>query len=274
MSVSEQVTLYMGAAVKASGAAALSPGADRDTDTAVALGGWLLRVVYAAQTATGELPATVAALVSNPDDSRLLDALDTEVHDALLHDPQLSALVSEALVRYLEQEIAAGNSAAAVEMGDLLRGQGDPAGARAAYQRAIDSGNKHAMIDMADLLRGDLGDADGARAWLQRAIVFGDNELALEATVDLGQLLMAFQRDAEGARAAFEHAISSRHPEWAAAAMVSLAALLDRQGDTDGAQAAYQQAIGFGNDDWATQASLGLDAMLRRKDHDVHCPGT
>jgi tetratricopeptide (TPR) repeat protein len=271
MSLSEQVIPYLAAAVGVPGTVAWSADADGDAGAAVALGRWLLRECFA-QAAEGQPPASVAALADDPDDAGVREELEGQVHSALCHDPRLEAAVAEALVGFLEREVARGKSEAMVSLGDLLRWQGDLVGAQAAYRRAIDSGNSRAMIDMARLLMGDLGDAEGARAWFERAIECGDDELAVEATVDLGQLLMAFQGDAEGARAAFEQVISSGHPDWAAAAMVSLGHLLDRQGDTAGAQAAYQQAIGFGNDDWAARASMSLAAMLRQKDHDARSP--
>jgi tetratricopeptide (TPR) repeat protein len=265
VSLFEQVTPYMAAAVRVYGPMALSADAGMDSDSAVTLGWRLLREIFGTQAADGQLPAAIEALIIDPEDDGVRDALEREVHKALSRDPRLETVVGQALAGFLDQEIAAGSTDAMVSLGDLLRWQGDSEGAQAAYQRAIDCGDAHAMIDMARLLRGDLGDAEGARAWFQRAIDSGHDEIALEATVDLGQLLMAFQHDAEGARTAFERAISSRHAEWAPAAMVSLARLLQKNGDIAGAQAAYQQAIDSGNDDWAAEASAFLATMLRQK---------
>jgi tetratricopeptide (TPR) repeat protein len=263
VSLFEQVTPYMAAAARAYGAGVLTADADTDADASAALGLRLLREIFGAHLAEGQLPAAVEAVIADPDDPRARDALESEVYDTLFDNPGLLAEAGDTLTRFLRQEIAAGNAEAMVGLGDLLRWQDDPEGARVAYQQAIDCGNAGAMIDLARLLRGDLGVAEEARAWLERAADSGDAEVAAEAAVALGQLLMASQHEAQGAWTAFERAIGSGHPEWAPMALVSQGDLLRRLGDADGAQVAYQEAVDSGNAGCAAEASIRLGHLLK-----------
>lgn len=265
MSLSEQATQYMVAAVRAYGEAVLAAGDRPDADAGVAVGRRLMHQVFGARGRGGQLPGVVQDVIARPGDGRAVPAeLEACVHDVLFDDPGLEAVVSRELITFYQREIAAGSTQAMVELGDLLRAQNDYDGARAAYQRAIEAGDAHALIDLARLLRGDLGDADGARAAFQQAVDSGDPGLAAEALVDLGHLLMLFGRDYAGARACFEQAIGSGHRDWAPAAMVSLARLLEKQGDSAGARAAYQRAAGAGNADHAANALVFLGVMLRK----------
>ena len=93
------------------------------------------------------------------------------------------------------------------------------------------------MIDLAALLRGDLGDADGGRAWFQRAIDSGNAEWAPGALVDLLNLLRE-QDDVDGARAAHRTAVDTGDPE-APYALVVIGQILEQRGDAQGAQAAF-----------------------------------
>lgn len=265
MSLSEQITPYMAAALRAYGRAVLVEGFGTNDDTAAVLGGRLLREVFGGVVAGGPLPASVTALIADPDDAGARDALETQVQSALNSDPWLQAAASDMLRGFYMQEIEAGNIQSMVSLGDLLREEENIDGAQDAYQQAIDSGDAHAMIYMARLLRGDAGDVEGARTWFQRAADSQNKEISLEATVELGRLVWMFQRDAEGARSAFRRAISSGHPTWAPAGMIGMARLLHKQGDIAGAHAAYQQAIESGNVDSAAQASIFLGAMLQEQ---------
>ena len=162
MSLSEQATLYMVAAVRMYGDAVLSAAHRPDTDAGVALGQRLMCRVFGARDPGGQLPKVVQDVIARFGDGRGAPAeLEGYVYEALLDDPDLEAVISQELITFYEREIAAGNARAMAELGDLLRSQEDPAGARAAYQRAIEAGNAHALIDLARLLRGDLGDAEG-----------------------------------------------------------------------------------------------------------------
>jgi trypsin-like peptidase/tetratricopeptide repeat protein len=114
--------------------------------------------------------------------------------------------------------------AAANNLGLLLAEQGDVAGARAAFERAIESGHP----EYAPMAARNLGvlaekqtDVAGARAAFGWVILSGHAEQAPVAAIHLGALL-AGQGDVEGARAAFERAILSGHAERAPAAAIHL----------------------------------------------------
>jgi tetratricopeptide (TPR) repeat protein len=265
MSLSEQATLYMVAAVRMYGDAVLSATRRPDADAGVELGQRLMRHVFGAPGGGEQLPKVVQDLIARPGDGRAAPAeLEGYVYGALVADPDLEAVISQELITFYEQEIAAGNTQAMVERGDLLRSQEDPAGARVAYQGAIEAGNAHALIDLARLLRGDLGDAEGARAALRQAVDSDDPDLAAEATVELGYLLM-ISRDYADAQACFQQAMRSGHADWAPAAMVGLGRLLEKQGNAAGAQAAYQRAAEAGNADCTAHALVFLGVMLRKQ---------
>jgi tetratricopeptide (TPR) repeat protein len=266
VSVSEQLAHYMAAAVNADGGEVLAVDVDPHADSSTALGRRLLLAVYGAWSARGQLPPALQRLIAEPEDTAALDALEHEVQGVLDDNPWIESVVSDMLLSFYEQEAAAGNIEAMLDLGHLLRWQGDLGRARDAYQQAFDCGNAHAMIELGRLLRGDLGDAQGARAAFKQAISSGDAQVALEATLDLGHLLLLFQRDVEGARSAFEHVITSGHPEWAPVAMVSLALLLQKQGDIAEARNLYQQAIESGHADSAERASAYLGRMQERNE--------
>jgi tetratricopeptide (TPR) repeat protein len=266
MSLSEQATVYMAAAVRMYGDAVLSADYCQAADAGIALGLRLMQQVFGARDRGGQLPRAMQDLIVYPGDGRAAPAeLEECVHDALFDDPGLEAAVSQELITFYQREIAAGSTQAMVELGDLLRAEGDSAGARAAYQRAIEAGNAHALIDLARLLRGDMGDAEGARVAFQQAVDSGDPDLAAEALVDLGYLFMVVARDYAATRACFEEAIGSGHADWAPAAMVGLARLLEKQGDTIGARAACQRAAEAGNADCAANALVFLGVMLAQE---------
>ena len=267
MSLSEQVVPYIAAALGTYGKDVLI--GNEAPDTAPTLGRRLLQEIIGNQEAAPRLTDAMEALIADPEGTGPRAALEGQVEQSLYDNPQLIAAVSETLTRFLLREIEAGNVASMVELGDLRRWQEEYAGARAAYQRAIDCGRTHALIDLARMLRGDLGDADGARDCLEQAIASEDADVAAEALVSLGHLLARPQGDYEGARAYFEQAISSRHPEWAPAAMVGLALLLERQGDVGAAGHVYQLAIQSGNDNWAARASIFLGKMLQKRGDDA-----
>jgi tetratricopeptide (TPR) repeat protein len=258
----EEAMPFLVAAVRVYGTGVLA-GAP-DVDTAAGVGRGLLRDIFGAQAADGQVPEPLGALVARPDDPGAQEGVAEEVAGALGDDPALAAAVVAALTGFYRREIEGGNTDAMIQLGQLLRDQDDLEGARGAYQQAIDRGDVRGMLSLARLLGEDVGDAEGARAWFQRAIDSGDADLAAEATVDLGHLLMMFQRDADGAQAAFQRAIGSGHPEWAPAALNGLASLRVRQRDSAGARAAYQQAADSGNPGQAGRALTMLGNLLCR----------
>ena len=185
----------------------------------------------------------------------------------------------------------------------LLEEQGDPAGAKAAYQVAIDSGRaeyapgrgepraaareaqgpprrtgglpgRHrqrprrvrplAAVNLGRLLA-EHKDRAGAQAAYQAAIDSGHAEYAPLAAVNLGRLL-AEHKDRAGAQAAYQAAIDSGHAEQAPKATVGLGLLLAEHKDRPGAQAAYQAAIDSGHAEYAPKAAFGLGLLAEQGD--------
>ena len=159
---------------------------------------------------------------------------------------------------------AAEDPAAAFNLGLLLAGLGDQAGARTAFQSVIDSGHPHyapaASRNLGVLLE-EQGDETGARAAFETAIDSSDTEQAPAAAYGLG-LLLEGQGDHAGARGAFQAAIESGHAEYAPAAARNLGVLLEGQGDHTGAQAAFQAAIESGDAEQAPAAAVNLGVLL------------
>jgi tetratricopeptide (TPR) repeat protein len=263
--LSEQLTPCMAAAARAYGEAVLEAARDTDTDTEATLGRQLLQDIFGTRDSNGQLPDAVQALIINPEDPEARDALEEHVQDALTDEPALAVAAAETLTRFYRHEIDAGNIQAMTDLGDLLRGQGDFDGARAAYQQAIDCGSTHALIDLGDLLCQCLADTAGARAAYQQAADSGDPDVAPEALAALGHLLMTFQHDYVAAGAYFRQAISSAHPQWSPGAMVALARALAKQGDTAGAHDTYQEAIESGDKDTVARASVFLGKLLQKQ---------
>ncbi|MGH8513372.1 MAG: tetratricopeptide repeat protein, partial [Gammaproteobacteria bacterium] len=136
------------------------------------------------------------------------------------------------------------------------------AGARVAYERAIDSGHddKNSAPRAALMLGAVLQQQDdfaGARRALQQAISSGHPDAAPMAARSLATLLEQ-HGDFAGARRALEQAIDSGHPDEAPMAALALGALLERQKDLVGARVAYQQAIDSGHPEASAQAQAAL----------------
>lgn len=83
------------------------------------------------------------------------------------------------------------------------------------------------------------GDPAGARAAWERTIAAGHCDRAPKAALNLG-LLLEQQGDPANARLRLQQAIDSDHPEYAPMAMVNLGILLTEQQDPAGARVAYQ----------------------------------
>jgi tetratricopeptide (TPR) repeat protein len=154
---------------------------------------------------------------------------------------------------------------AAFNLGVLLKEQGDLAGAKVAYQRAIDSGHpdqaSKAALGLGVLLE-EQDNVEGAKAAFQRAIAGGDADIASIALLKLGLLLIQ-QDDVKGAKAAFQQAIARGHADHAPIATYNLGVLLEEQGDLEEAKAAYRQAIASGHADHAPMAANNLQRLLR-----------
>ena len=157
--------------------------------------------------------------------------------------------------------------AAAVGPGDLLREQGDVAGARAAYQQAIDSGH-------ADLAPRPRSPGRSARGAGRRGRARGPptSRPSTPGTPTgprpprwTWAICSAEQGDAAGARAAYQQAIDSGHADWAPPAALSLGRSARRSRVTwPGARAAYQQAIDSGHADWRPRPRSSLGTLLGR----------
>ncbi|MCP4683918.1 MAG: tetratricopeptide repeat protein, partial [bacterium] len=149
------------------------------------------------------------------------------------------------------------------ELGYHLRAIGDYAGARAAFERALDIdevvfGPNHPNVgiranNLGDILQ-ELGDLKGARAAFERALgileqVLGPNNTNVAKRVNnLGEILQDLG-DLKGARAAFERALGideavfgPDHPK-VAIRVNNLGGVLRAMGDLEGAQAAFEQAL-------------------------------
>jgi predicted negative regulator of RcsB-dependent stress response len=154
-------------------------------------------------------------------------------------------------------------------LGDLLRfSVGDPDGARAAYQQAIDSGHPDwsvtARFDLAQLLEAE-GDLPGARAQLE-LITEGPNQVYAARAFDLLGDLSARSGDSAGARAAYQQAIDRGVPLWSALAQVDQARLiLAETEDVNEAEPLLTSAVADGTPDVAASAQLllGMIALYR-----------
>jgi tetratricopeptide (TPR) repeat protein len=155
-----------------------------------------------------------------------------------------------------------GPGGAALDLGRVLAGHGDAAGARLAYQSAVASGHRNhapaALFELGVLLT-EVGDVPGAQAAYRLAVDSGHPEYAGAAAVNLGTLLIQ-HGDPAGGRAIYGQAISVGRPEQVSKAALGLGILLREQGDLAGARSAYQLAAECGDpDDMASGArSLGM----------------
>ena len=121
-------------------------------------------------------------------------------------------------------------------LGGLLAGQGDWAGAQAAYQAAIDTGDLHwaavAQLDLA-VVRQQQGDTAGARDLLEAAAASGDPQVVALAQASLGGLLMN-AGEPERARELLEAALASGNPDGMPLAQANLGGLLVTPGSQSG----------------------------------------
>lgn len=243
--LADEAMPFVVAAVRVFGARVLAADEDGATlDSQAAVGRQLLRLVFGTHDDGQQLPGVLADLVAGPDSRQALAGLRDHVDAALEADPEVSAAAVKMLKTYHRRRADVGEIQALVDLGDLLY-WGEPEGARAAYQEAIDAGNRHAMIDLAKVLQVGLRDEDAALAVYRQVIDSADPDLAVEAMVELAQMYLA-QGNRPAARAMYQQAIDTGHAEWAAAAMLGLAGEM-RRDDPDAALALYRRAIETGN---------------------------
>ncbi|MBA2344358.1 MAG: tetratricopeptide repeat protein [Rubrobacter sp.] len=171
---------------------------------------------------------------------------------------------AEHIWRYLAEGSSTYSTEAVFNLGISLAEQGNPDGAREAFQRAIDSDHPNAApraaLNLGALLI-ERGDDEGARVAFQRVIDSGHPDQAPKAAISLGALLVE-QGDFVGARVVFEQAIHSSHPDAAPDATLRLGALLVEQGDPEAAREALQQAINSDDLNATPDACLFLGALL------------
>ena len=150
----------------------------------------------------------------------------------------------------------AGEAGAAFNLGVLLQGRGDFAGALAAYQRAEGRGDPDAAFNLGVLLY-DTGDIDGAEAAWRRSLQRGH----LRAAANL-RYLAARHHDPDALQTASVESTESAYRDGdeagEAGAAFNLGVLLQGRGDFAGALAAYQRAEGRGDPD----AAFNLGVLL------------
>jgi tetratricopeptide (TPR) repeat protein len=154
-------------------------------------------------------------------------------------------------------------------LGDLLQSDvGDHAGARDAYQRAIDSGHPDwsatAGFDLAQMLAADDDLADAEQQL--RRITENPNRIYAAKAWDIIGDLLAESGDADAARDAYQRAIDADVLEWSARAQVDLARLiLTETEQVDEAEPLLDSAAASGTVDVAASARLllGLIAVYR-----------
>ncbi|MEU2915212.1 tetratricopeptide repeat protein [Streptomyces massasporeus] len=148
--------------------------------------------------------------------------------------------------RLLERVIEAGYwetlPPAADLLGDLLAGQGDTAGAEAAYRTAIETDHNHwapvARMDLAVMLV--RSQDDRAVAMLTELMASDNPELVPRAADLLGDLHQE-NGDWDAAETAYRVAIASGHELWGVTAQVDLAIMLADNGHEAGAEVLLRQ---------------------------------
>lgn len=94
--LASEISPYMTAAVSAYGGAVLARARDQAADATVGAGRRILQRIFGTRT-PGDVPAVVAELAADPQDTDLQAALRVEIRRLLAADPQLAADVREML---------------------------------------------------------------------------------------------------------------------------------------------------------------------------------
>jgi len=156
---------------------------------------------------------------------------------------------------------------ASFALGFVRYDMGDLDGARAALRRAIESHDPDIMPAALNALGEQLreqGDVHGAQAVFRQVIEGGHRDEAPAAAFNLG-VLLGDNEDVAGAAAAYRYAISRGDPDTASTAAFNLGALLADNGDKAAAAAAYQNAIDTGDFDLAPRAAGKLGLLLAER---------
>ena len=140
---------------------------------------------------------------------------------------------------------------AAVFLGGLLMQSGNHAGARAAWQQAVDSGHQDDDRSRA-VLCGLMLEDSLAKAFWQQIIDSGYPEDAAEAADYLGHQLMEVG-DVEGAIAAYQHVLNSGNRHQSLVDGITLANLYAELEDVEGQKAVYLQMIKRDDLRWAVK---------------------
>ncbi len=155
------------------------------------------------------------------------------------------------------------------EIGDLRSGVGDVAGAREAYQHAIDADaemwSAMAKADLALLLLDANDDVDRARPLLTEAAASGFPAVVSFAHLLLG-LIALFEEDRAAALELFRQSAEEGPPQLAARALLTLGEAHEDAGELGEAVAAYRRIIGEGAAEAAVtrEAATHLGAILLR----------
>jgi Flp pilus assembly protein TadD len=163
-------------------------------------------------------------------------------------------LEAAAVVAFERAAQASPDASTLYRLGTLLAKSGEPARARAAYERALalQPGLSEAMNDLGALLA-QAGDLEGAVARFRAALAATPDYP--DALNNLGYALLVMGRDAE-ARGLYEKALALRpdFPE----ALNNLGLLLGRAGDLDGAEKYFRAALGKREDYGEAASNLAL----------------
>jgi len=163
-------------------------------------------------------------------------------------------LDAAAVVAFERAAQASPNASTLYRLGTLLAKSGEPARARAAYERALvlQPTLSEAMNDLGALLA-QSGDLDGAVARFRAALAATPDYP--DALNNLGYALLVMGRDSE-ARGLYERALALQpdFPE----ALNNLGLLLGRAGDLDGAERDFRAALGKREDYGEAASNLAL----------------
>jgi tetratricopeptide (TPR) repeat protein len=170
---------------------------------------------------------------------------------------------------YLRQAVAAGDPDLAAQalfrLADIFE-ESDPAAAEAALAQAIEQRPASAPRAMVTLghRRSERGDHAGARAAFQVAIDSGQPGWATDASESLAMMLEE-QGDLAGAKAAYERAAMADDGHWRFSAFMGLLSVLRKEDDLDGVRALGQAMAQAGRDRAAAESLEAIGQLLEER---------
>jgi tetratricopeptide (TPR) repeat protein len=156
---------------------------------------------------------------------------------------------------------------AALYLGRLFTDRGDIAGARAAYESALDFGKEDIARKLEAAVRARFAELQntGTRPvhleFLDMRRRRPDREAIAAAALSLGNLLQD-QADIDSARIAYEDAIEFGDANIGPKAVSNLGIMLHLHGDVAGARAAYQRALDSGHPKVGPLVAFNLGFLL------------